>query len=211
MVISLSLDAPVKLVIRREDLIAKIFKVSLFFSYLFQKEKYYGERTAEDMETFVLHKLPVQPAEISSYKVLKSTLEEEALRTNPWLFIFCKDSSDSNCPSWQSRAKLANILVSFFNSYFYTFRLIVNIMFYSVQDGLVSVAYIDCSSKDISCSKLGYQSATVYLPAGNSTLQEGTEIHSLNYLEIAAQVLEQLPDAEILDQEGLEVIIAFIF
>ena len=63
----------------------------------------------------------------------------------------------------------------------------------------MSVAYIDCSSKDISCSKIGFQSATVYL--------EGTEIHSLNYLEIAAQILEHLPDAELVDQESLEAIL----
>ena len=36
-------------------------------------------------------------------------------------------------------------------------------------------------------------------------MQEGTEIHSLNYLEIAGQVLEHLPEAELVDQEGLEV------
>ena len=71
----------------------------------------------------------------------------------------------------------------------------------------MSVAYIDCSSKDISCSKIGFQSATVYLPSGNSTMQEGTEIHSLNYLEIAAQILEHLPDAELVDQESLEAIL----
>lgn len=81
-------------------------------------------------------------------------------------------------------------------------------MFYYFQDGLVSVAYVDCSSKDISCTKIGFQSATVYLPAGNATMQEGTEIHSLNYLEIAGQILEHLPEAELVDQETLQVFYA---
>ena len=37
-------------------------------------------------------------------------------------------------------------------------------------------------------------------------MQDGTEIHSLNYLEIAGQILEHLPEAELVDQETLEVI-----
>lgn len=77
-----------------------------------QKEKYYGERTPDDMQNFVLHKLHIQPVEISSYKTLNKTLEDFVLRSSPWLFIFCKDASDTNCPSWQSRVKLAYIFVS---------------------------------------------------------------------------------------------------
>lgn len=65
---------------------------------------------------------------------------------------------------------------------------------------------MDCSSKDISCSKIGFQSATVYLPPGNGTLQDSIEIHSLNYLEIATQILGQLPEAELFDKESLEVL-----
>ena len=84
----------------------------LFFFFNVQKEKYYGERTPEDMQNFVLHKLHIQPVEISNYKLLKNTLEDSVLRSSPWLFIFCKDASDSNCPSWQSRVKLAYIFVS---------------------------------------------------------------------------------------------------
>lgn len=80
------------------------------------------------------------------------------------------------------------------------------------QDGLVSLAYVDCSSKEMSCTKIGFQSATVYLPAGNATLQQGgVEIHSLNYLEIASQVLEQLPDAQLLDEESLKVFLSKTF
>lgn len=75
----------------------------------------------------------------------------------------------------------------------------------------MSVAYVDCSSKEISCSKIGFQSATIYLPPGNVTLQDGIEIHSLNYLEIATQVLQQLPDAELLDNESLEVLKLFSY
>ena len=69
----------------------------------------------------------------------------------------------------------------------------------------MSVVYVDCSSKEISCAKIGFQSATVYLPSGNSTLQDGIEIHSLNYLEIATEVLSQLPEAELVDKDSLEV------
>ena len=90
----------------------------------------------------------------------------------------------------------------FFSLFVYIFSFPI---LFNFQDGLASVAYIDCSSKEISCSKIGYQSATIYLPPGNATLEQATEIHSLNYLEIAAQVLEQLPDAELLDKDSLEV------
>ena len=75
------------------------------------------------------------------------------------------------------------------------------------QEGLAQVAYIDCSSKEISCKKIGIQSGTVFLPAGNSTLEQGQEIHSLNYQEIATQVLEQLPDAQNLEDADVEVTI----
>lgn len=152
------------------------------------KDKYYGERTPEDMQNFVLHKLPTQPNEISSYKIFKSNMEDETIRSSPLLFIFCKDSTDTNCPSWQSRSKLSYIF-----------------------DGLVEVAYVDCSSKDISCSKIGFQSATIYLPSGNDTLQNGIEIHSLNYLEIATQILRQLPEAELVDEKSLENIHGKLF
>ena len=67
------------------------------------------------------------------------------------------------------------------------------------------MTYVDCSSKEISCSKIGFQSATVYLPSGNCTLQDGIEIHSLNYLEIATQILGQLPEAELVNDESLVV------
>ena len=86
----------------------------LIKSLILQKEKYYGERTVEDMQNFVLHKLPTQATEISSYKIFKSTMEEESIRSSPLLFIFCKDSTDTNCPSWQSRSKLSHIFVSNF-------------------------------------------------------------------------------------------------
>lgn len=71
----------------------------------------------------------------------------------------------------------------------------------------MAVAYVDCSSKEISCSNIGFQSATIYLPLGNDTLRNGIEIHSLNYLEIATQILRQLPEAELVDEESLEVIV----
>lgn len=154
------------------------------------------------MQNFVLHKLPTQPNEISSYKIFKSNMEDETIRSSPLLFIFCKDSTDTNCPSWQSRSKLSYIFVSIkVNSF-----LKCSVTSFYHQDGLVEVAYVDCSSKDISCSKIGFQSATIYLPSGNDTLQNGIEIHSLNYLEIATQILRQLPEAELVDEKSLEVI-----
>ena len=78
-----------------------------------------------------------------------------------------------------------------------------------LQEGLVSVAYVDCSSNDISCKKQGIQSGTVFLPAGNSTqlLQDGLEIHTLNYLEIATQVFEQLPDVQLIDEAGVQLVL----
>lgn len=158
------------------------------------------------MQNFVLHKLPTQATEISNYNILKDTLEDEIIRSSPLLFIFCKDSDDTNCPSWQSRSKLSYIFVSI--QMLKQFKLVKQ-NFDFCQDGLVAVAYVDCSSKDISCSKTGFQSATVYLPSGNSTLQAGIEIHSLNYLEIATQILGQLPEAELVDEESLEVILSF--
>lgn len=74
-----------------------------------------------------------------------------------------------------------------------------------VQDGLVSVAFVDCSSKEISCDELGFTSATVFVTEGNSTLNQDMEIHSLSYQEIAKEVLEQLPDFQLLEEVEVEV------
>lgn len=60
-----------------------------------------------EVQNFVLHKLPTQPTEISSNKILKSTLEDEVISSIPLLFVFCKDFSVTNCPSRQSRTKLS--------------------------------------------------------------------------------------------------------
>jgi len=45
----------------------------------------------------------------------------------------------------------------------------------------------------------------IYLPAGNGTLEQGTEIHSLDYIEIASLILQQLPDAQLILQHDMDV------
>ena len=74
-----------------------------------------------------------------------------------------------------------------------------------LQEELVPVAFIDCSSSKISCSQLNVESEIIYLPAGNATLRQGTEIHSLDYVEIASAILQLLPDAQLMQQRDIEV------
>ena len=71
---------------------------------------------------------------------------------------------------------------------------------------MVFIGFVDCSSKEISCEDSGLESSIVFLPAGNVSLNEAVEVNSLNYEEIAKQVLVQLPDAELIDEEMLKVI-----
>lgn len=64
---------------------------------------------AEDLQNFVLRKLPLYLVEIFDHKTLDSILEVE--RSSPWLFIICS-SDTNNCPTWQIRTKLFYFFVS---------------------------------------------------------------------------------------------------
>ena len=69
----------------------------------------------------------------------------------------------------------------------------------------MSVAFIDCSSEQISCTQFDFESGIVYLPPGNAKFQQGTEIHGLDYLVIATEILQQLPDAKLMDHQDINV------
>lgn len=70
---------------------------------------------------------------------------------------------------------------------------------------MVSVAFLDCSSTQISCSNLNIEPGIIYLPAGKGTLDQGIEIHKLDYIEIASAILRQLPNAQLMQQLDIDV------
>uniref|UniRef100_A0A9J8AIE3 DnaJ homolog subfamily C member 10 n=1 Tax=Cyprinus carpio carpio TaxID=630221 RepID=A0A9J8AIE3_CYPCA len=79
---------------------------------------------------------------------------------------------------------------------------------FSLQDGLVNVGWMDCSKQADLCDSFEITtSTTAVFPPGSSLAQKGSVlfIQSLDTKEIYAQVLQHLPDLEILTKSSFEV------
>uniref|UniRef100_A0A671NZ78 DnaJ homolog subfamily C member 10 n=1 Tax=Sinocyclocheilus anshuiensis TaxID=1608454 RepID=A0A671NZ78_9TELE len=78
----------------------------------------------------------------------------------------------------------------------------------STKDGLVNVGWMDCSKQADLCDSFEITTSTTALfPPGSSLAQKGSVlfIQSLDTKEIYAQVLQHLPDLEILTKSSFEV------
>ncbi|XP_035828946.1 dnaJ homolog subfamily C member 10 [Aplysia californica] len=96
----------------------------------------------------------------------------------PWLITFCGDGGGES-----------NIF-----------------LFYKWAD-LVKVGRIHCDTDADLCKKLGRQHGTFFYTAENVRKDQGYEVTSLDAQEIAKDVLQQLPDMEILDAKQLAKIV----
>uniref|UniRef100_A0A8C4JUR5 DnaJ homolog subfamily C member 10 n=1 Tax=Dromaius novaehollandiae TaxID=8790 RepID=A0A8C4JUR5_DRONO len=102
-----------------------------------------------------------------------------------WLITFCAERGD--CLSYQTRLKLAGML-----------------------EGLVNVGWMDCGTQGELCDNLDISSSTTaYFPPG-ATLNNKEKggvlfLNSLDAREIYQEVMQHLPDFEIISAASLEV------
>lgn len=154
--------------------------------YIFQAGlnpvKYYGDRSMEHLVNFAMKYVSSAVTELWAGN-FKSSVENSFASGVGWLITFCADSGD--CLSTQTRLKLAGML-----------------------DGLVSVGWMDCTTQADLCDNLEITtSTTAYLPPGaNLADKEKSGVlyfTSLDAREIYKEVMEHLPDLEILSPDNL--------
>uniref|UniRef100_A0A9J7Y4X0 DnaJ homolog subfamily C member 10 n=1 Tax=Cyprinus carpio carpio TaxID=630221 RepID=A0A9J7Y4X0_CYPCA len=144
-------------------------------------EKYYGDRTKSSLTTFAMQFVKSKVTELWQGNIFNEIDRAFAERIS-WLITFCADTGD--CLEPQTRRKLAGML-----------------------DGLVNVGWMDCSKQADLCDSFEITTSTTALfPPGSSLAQKGSAmfIQSLDTKEIYAQVLQHLPDLEILTKSSFE-------
>ncbi|XP_016407028.1 dnaJ homolog subfamily C member 10-like [Sinocyclocheilus rhinocerous] len=144
-------------------------------------EKYYSDRTKSSLTTFAMQFVKSKVTELWQGNIFNEIDRAFAERIG-WLISFCADTGD--CLEPQTRLKLAGML-----------------------DGLVNVGWMDCSKQADQCDSFEITtSTTVLFPPGSSLAQKGSVmfIQSLDTKEIYAQVLQHLPDLEILTKSSFE-------
>ncbi|RXN11052.1 dnaJ -like protein [Labeo rohita] len=145
-------------------------------------EKYYGDRTKSGLTTFAMQFVESKVTELWQGNIF-SEIDRAFAERIGWLITFCADTGD--CLEPQTRRKLAGML-----------------------DGLVNVGWMDCSKQADLCDSFEITTSTTALfPPGSSLAQKGSVLFilSLDTKEIYAQVLQHLPDLEILTKSSFEV------
>uniref|UniRef100_A0A9J8D3K8 DnaJ homolog subfamily C member 10 n=1 Tax=Cyprinus carpio carpio TaxID=630221 RepID=A0A9J8D3K8_CYPCA len=141
-------------------------------------EKYYGDRTKSSLTTFAMQFVKSKVTELWQGNIFNEIDRAFAERIS-WLITFCADTGDCNLSS----------------------------TCLSLQDGLVNVGWMDCSKQADLCDSFEITTSTTALfPPGSSLAQKGSAmfIQSLDTKEIYAQVLQHLPDLEILTKSSFE-------
>ncbi|XP_067266519.1 dnaJ homolog subfamily C member 10 [Chanodichthys erythropterus] len=144
-------------------------------------EKYYGDRTKSSLTKHAMQFVKSKVTELWQGNI-SNEIEQAFAERIGWLISFCADTGD--CLEPQTRRKLAGML-----------------------DGLVNVGWIDCSKQADLCESFEITTSTTALfPPGSSLAQKGSVlfIQSLDTREIYAQVLQHLPDLEILTKSSFE-------
>uniref|UniRef100_UPI00358F9C18 dnaJ homolog subfamily C member 10 n=1 Tax=Myxine glutinosa TaxID=7769 RepID=UPI00358F9C18 len=150
--------------------------------------KFSGKRTKEDIIKFALSYVRSQVVELWAGN-LESSFQQAASVGMASLITFC--AVDADCLSQHTRQKLAGML-----------------------EGLVDIAWIDCSTQAQTCLKLGAGGGITilyhpgYNPFNDSALQDSEPLvhvlRSLDAREIYNEVIQTLPDMETLQSAHLE-------
>lgn len=74
-----------------------------------------------------------------------------------------------------------------------------------LQDGLVTVGFVECFREKELCATLGMQSGIKFFNLDQIQSGHGTEISSLTAQEIAREVLKLMPDMKLLDEDIYKV------
>ncbi|KAM5151590.1 dnaJ homolog subfamily C member 10 [Mantella aurantiaca] len=145
--------------------------------------KYFGDRLTDHLVNFAMNYVSSTVTELWAGN-FRSSVESSFASGVGWLITFCADSGD--CLSTQTRLKLAGML-----------------------DGLVRVGWMDCSVQADLCDNLEITSSvTAYFPPGVTPSNKNEDnvlfLSSLDAREIYKEVMEHLPDLEMLSPDSLK-------
>lgn len=144
--------------------------------------KYFGDRVKDNLVNFAMNYVSSSVTELWAGN-FRSSVENSFASGVGWLITFCADSED--CLSSQTRLKLAGML-----------------------DGLVSVGWMDCSVQIDLCENLEISSSTTaYFPPGVALANKNKDVlffSSLDAKEIYIEMMEHLPDLEMLSPDSLK-------
>ncbi|NXG21149.1 DJC10 protein, partial [Grallaria varia] len=148
-----------------------------------QPVKYYGDRSKESLKNFVMQYVTSTVTELWAGNFVNA-IETSFASGVGWLITFCAEQGD--CLSYQTRLKLAGML-----------------------EGLVNVGWMDCGTQGELCDNLDVSSSTTaYFPPGatiNNKEKGGVLfLNSLDAREIYQEVMQHLPDFEIISAASLE-------
>ncbi|XP_071370047.1 dnaJ homolog subfamily C member 10 [Centroberyx affinis] len=144
-------------------------------------EKYYGERSKENLVQFSMQFITTTVTELWQGNVF-SEIERAFSSGLGWLITFCSETGD--CLESRTRQKLAGML-----------------------DGLVKVGWMDCSSQEQLCDSFQvHGGSTAFFPPGSSLQQQGSVLwlQTLDSKEIYIQIINHLPDLELLTQDSFQ-------
>uniref|UniRef100_A0A8C2ESX3 DnaJ homolog subfamily C member 10 n=1 Tax=Cyprinus carpio TaxID=7962 RepID=A0A8C2ESX3_CYPCA len=141
-------------------------------------EKYYGDRTKSSLTTFAMQFVKSKVTEL--WQGIQFCIQFQCRMSRSRCFCLASMNEDCNLSS----------------------------TCLSLQDGLVNVGWMDCSKQADLCDSFEITTSTTALfPPGSSLAQKGSAmfIQSLDTKEIYAQVLQHLPELEILTKSSFEV------
>ncbi|XP_053733003.1 dnaJ homolog subfamily C member 10 [Synchiropus splendidus] len=144
-------------------------------------EKFVGERTKDNLVRFAMQFITTTITELWQGNIFKE-IESAFSVGMGWLITFCAETGD--CLERRNRQKLAGML-----------------------DGLVKVGWIDCQTQQQLCESFRVSTgATALFPPGSSLDQQGSVLwlKSLDSREIYNQVIEHLPDLQLLNSDSFE-------
>ncbi|KAF1383019.1 hypothetical protein PFLUV_G00149880 [Perca fluviatilis] len=144
-------------------------------------EKFNGERSKDSLVQFSMKLITTTVTELWQGNVF-SEIESAYSSGLGWLITFCSDTGD--CLEPRTRQKVAGML-----------------------DGLVKVGWMDCSSQEQLCDSFQVTSgATALFPPGSSLDQPGSVLwlNTLDSKEIYNQVIDHLPDLELLTGDSFQ-------
>uniref|UniRef100_A0A8C2HIK8 DnaJ homolog subfamily C member 10 n=1 Tax=Cyprinus carpio TaxID=7962 RepID=A0A8C2HIK8_CYPCA len=140
-------------------------------------EKYYGDRTKSSLTTFAMQFVKSKVTEL--WQGIQFCIQFQCRMSRSRCFCLASMNEDCNLSS----------------------------TCLSLQDGLVNVGWMDCSKQADLCDSFEITTSTTALfPPGSSLAQKGSAmfIQSLDTKEIYAQVLQHLPELEILTKSSFE-------
>uniref|UniRef100_A0A7N8X3M5 DnaJ homolog subfamily C member 10 n=1 Tax=Mastacembelus armatus TaxID=205130 RepID=A0A7N8X3M5_9TELE len=158
---------------------------SLFIYRAGQKpEKFTGERTKDNLVRFSMQFITTTVTQLWQGNVF-SEIESAFASGLGWLITFCFDTGGRV----HEHVCLANCVF----------------LYVCFQDGLVKVGWMDCTIQEQLCGSFHVTSgATALFPPGSTLDQQGSWLNTLDSKELYSQVINHLPDLELLSSDSFQ-------